>query len=516
MSVVDRFLCLPVEILVTISEYDNIDHTSLFNMTTVCKKIEKSVLCNEFWRVMFIKNFGNIVKQSYPVIWRVVYSSYLKVENNLMWPYCFEDLIEAIENDDFITLNFLLSKGFFDVSGRSNKLLSLAVKLGRDEMVKRLLEEETIYEINDSLLRIAILNNHEKIARLLLNDDRIVFHYILFDYLETAVYRKMFDIVDILLDIPDSKINKVNPLLMSCIIPTRWLILIELLENNKHKLFQKALKNPQPKEDGDSLLTVAARFSNVNVVREVLKLNIDLSAEENNALKFATTENKVDVLNVLLEHSSISKVSDKLNTALLIASSHGFTQIVKRFLALPQVDPNFRNNCCIFRAVKKGHADIVDLLLSDPRIKLEQVKNSLLLKASIKGNLRIIKRIWDGCSYRNNLGKEFTIATRKGYIDVVKFFFQTGKIRLSLIPYACIGALKFGHFNVYKFIIKKCLYENYFKDELERFIHKNLRYRGNKKGEVYLFEKQNEITEKYKNILKQKNPEKEISIWTMR
>lgn len=107
---------------------------------------------------------------------------------------------------------------------------------------------------------------------------------------------------------------------------------------------------------------------NTQLIRRLL-LNPDIDPAANNQYGFtyAYTYGKTDVVRILLADPRIDP-SVNNQEALRSACTRGNTEIVRLLLAHPRVDPSADEQDAIRSAIKNGHTEIVRLLLADPRV----------------------------------------------------------------------------------------------------------------------------------------------------
>ena len=106
------------------------------------------------------------------------------------------------------------------------------------------------------------------------------------------------------------------------------------------------------------------------------------------------------LLNRSCEFGLIEVVNFLLNTNLRIdigngpiraACGKGHADIVKILLKDPRVDPSCINNECIRNSASYGHTEVVKILLQDPRVDPTVIRNAPLLSAAHSGNIEMIK-----------------------------------------------------------------------------------------------------------------------------
>lgn len=124
--------------------------------------------------------------------------------------------------------------------------------------------------------------------------------------------------------------------------------------------------------------------------RECLKLllthdAIDLKKRDKNTdtpLSMCARHDRRNAAKLILAHPTVRRMINGTNpgglTALNIACFNGFVELVKLFLASPDIDvnkPNKKSSTPLIEAVRKGKVDIVKLLLRHPKIDLTHTCN---------------------------------------------------------------------------------------------------------------------------------------------
>ena len=110
----------------------------------------------------------------------------------------------------------------------------------------------------------------------------------------------------------------------------------------------------------------ATRIGDVDAVVHLLELGVDPSAENNDAILFASMHYS-EVLKILLEDPRVDPSAND-NFALRLASAEGHTEVVRILLADERVDPSAKDNEALRWASSEGHTEVVNLLLADPRV----------------------------------------------------------------------------------------------------------------------------------------------------
>ncbi len=214
---------------------------------------------------------------------------------------------------------------------------------------------------------------------------------------------------------------------------------------------------------------------------KVHDLRVDPSANYNEAIRFASQNGHTSVVKLLLElplkrgvhehssrvlhiheHSSRAFLIDPSaddNEAIKVASTHGYLSVVKLLLDLPVergVDPSADNNDAIRFASENGHTSVVKLLLNLPierGVDPSANDNSAIQFASENGHTSVVKLLLNlpiergvDPSVNNNLAIRF--ASHNGRTSVVKLLADHSNISLSNYPDLKILDIIINNFNI--------------------------------------------------------------------
>ena len=140
------------------------------------------------------------------------------------------------------------------------------------------------------------------------------------------------------------------------------------------------------------------------------------------ALIYASTNGYTEIVRMLLKipHIDVNCVNQFGNTALIYASIRGYTEIVRMLLKIPEIDVNHVNqhgNTALILASRYGHTEIgilsppgacaliVKMLLEIPHIDVNhanQYGDTALILATKYGNTKIIKMLQDYIFLKEN------------------------------------------------------------------------------------------------------------------
>jgi ankyrin repeat protein len=107
----------------------------------------------------------------------------------------------------------------------------------------------------------------------------------------------------------------------------------------------------------------------INNVKWLLDQGIDPAADDNYAIKLASSNGHTEIVRLLLDDPRVDPAASA-NYAIKLASANGYTEVVKLLLDDPRVDPSANDNYAIHAASLMGHTYVVKLLSGDPRFDL--------------------------------------------------------------------------------------------------------------------------------------------------
>ena len=136
--------------------------------------------------------------------------------------------------------------------------------------------------------------------------------------------------------------------------------------------------------DYQTMFANAITQGNTQLLRRLLlHPDVDPTANEQDGFKYACTYNRIDIVRILLADPRIDPSAENQD-ALRIACASGYTELVRLLLADPRVDPSVEEQNAIESACTKiDNEEIVLLLLADPRVDPSVHDNRALHRASI-------------------------------------------------------------------------------------------------------------------------------------
>ena len=161
----------------------------------------------------------------------------------------------------------------------------------------------------------------------------------------------------------------------------------------------KTLKYIQQNWNPNQMYGAGIKHENINLMKIGIEQGAtNLSIGGTTPYELAAENNDTELMKLLLANSEVdpgenSKEGKRSNRdesqyAFRRAARRGHYEIVKIMLEDPRVDPSVKNNFALNWSFKEGHMDVVDLLLDDPRVQakinyLPQTRIKDLIKAGL-------------------------------------------------------------------------------------------------------------------------------------
>lgn len=178
-------------------------------------------------------------------------------------------------------------------------------------------------------------------------------------------------------------------------------------------------------------------------------LHGDLSRYSNFTFMYAAQNGNAYLVGRILEDPMINILD--FEYSLYMASLRGHLDVVEKLLQDPRVDPSYKDNVLIIRVVECGCSDVVRRLLKDPRVDPTVVNNTAIIRAAVNGHLGVLicllqdKRVEPGVD--NNYA--LRLASSNGHTKVVKCLLQDSRVDPTIDHMRIIrGALIHGRDNV--------------------------------------------------------------------
>lgn len=155
-----------------------------------------------------------------------------------------------------------------------------------------------------------------------------------------------------------------------------------------------------------------------------------------------------------------------LNRMVILASSRGSLDVVKRLVSCPGVDPMSDGNKAIVHASRNGYLDVVEFLSSWPINTLSEEDKPIVF-ASMNGHLDVVEYLMsslpvsslDDATFVQYMSKAILLASASGHLDVVKYLMsyvtKDGLENLSIgwrLHTARIRAVENGRLDVVEYL----------------------------------------------------------------
>jgi hypothetical protein len=230
----------------------------------------------------------------------------------------------------------------------------------------------------------------------------------------------------------------------------------------RKKAFQEAVHmNPQTITQkhygylcGQELFLEVFRICKLALLSPFTCSNIDISAYDNRAIKWASSQGHADIVHLLLSDPRVNPAASD-NYALKLASYFGHVAVVQLLLSDPRVNPAADDNYALKTASENGRAALVQLLLSDPRVNPAANDNYAIKLASEYGHAAAAQLLLadprvDPAAHNNYAIKW---ASNNGHAAVVELLLADSRFSPAVldkngIEEAIRSASKNGHSNV--------------------------------------------------------------------
>ncbi len=199
-------------------------------------------------------------------------------------------------------------------------------------------------------------------------------------------------------------------------------------------------------------LIEAIKNNNTIEVSSLLRSGVDPSANDNEAIRWASMDGHTSVVKLLLEDPRVDPSADD-NQAIRWASADGYTDIVKLLLEDPRVDPSAHGDDAIRRASEQGHTSVIKLLLEDKRVDY----NFAIRLASEDGHTSIVKLLLedDRVDPSTMDNQAIRSASLYGRTDIVKLLLEDERVDPSARDdEAMRSALRYRYADIVKLLKK--------------------------------------------------------------
>jgi len=233
-----------------------------------------------------------------------------------------------------------------------------------------------------------------------------------------------------------------------------------VLTDEHVELIQLFLTLTDPSAEDNYAIRIASTYGQTEVVKVLLAdVRVDPSAEDNYAIRIPSGSGQTDVVKVLLADPRVDP-SARINEAIRMASAHGHTEVVNMLLADPRVDPSANDNYAIRLASYNGHTDVVKVLLADPRLSPPDPSarnNESIRMACYYGHTDVVKVLLADPRVDPSANNNYAIrmACSNGHTDVVKVIRTHPRVNPSLAynKITICVASENGHTDVVKVLL---------------------------------------------------------------
>ena len=145
-------------------------------------------------------------------------------------------------------------------------------------------------------------------------------------------------------------------------------------------------------QEKENLLIESSRLNNLRLLNWLVKHGVDPSIKNNCAIRWAAKKGHKEIVEFLLKDPRVDPSAED-NYAIRLAASAGHKEIVEMLLKDPRVDPS--DNEALIIAASNGCKDIIEMLVKDPRVNPSAGNNFILGMAVASGNRRLVELIFN-------------------------------------------------------------------------------------------------------------------------
>ncbi|KAJ3006711.1 UNVERIFIED_CONTAM: hypothetical protein HDU68_003925 [Siphonaria sp. JEL0065] len=328
----------------------------------------------------------------------------------------------------FRVVTQLLIEGF-PIQSQENRCFRWSSRSGYFKVVQLLLAHPDVDPTDQKHYAIASTPDTEylDVVQLLLSDSRIDPTAQQNLCMRWAADHEHWDTVDLLLKDPriDPGAND-NYLVLS------------LLNKGKLEKAQDVLARVDPGAGENSVIRTAADCGHDGIVEMLLKdERVDPAAEDSSALALAAASGRVGCVRLLMEDGR-SDPSTFQNHGLRIAATKGFHEVVELLLTDARVNPSVDHGIALRSSVSHGHAKVLEVLLKDNRVDPNVVVSwACLITACEKGFADVVRVILGEpkiVSLDSQIQKGIKKAVEKGHVEVVKVLLEYRGENVPRVP----------------------------------------------------------------------------------
>nr|QBK89623.1 MAG: ankyrin repeat protein [Pithovirus LCPAC001] len=116
----------------------------------------------------------------------------------------------------------------------------------------------------------------------------------------------------------------------------------------------------------------------------------DTSGTNNLSLTTASLKGNVEIVKLVLMHKKFNPYLKGTNRAIIYAARKGHLEVVLILLVDGRIDPSYDDNKAIREASTRGYLEIVKVLLSDSRVD-PSIYDKIIIKAVVMDNVEIVR-----------------------------------------------------------------------------------------------------------------------------
>lgn len=420
----------------------------------------------------------------------------------------------ACENGMIDFVDFLLSKPIVNPAALKNRPLQLACQNNHPLIVKRLLEDDSVF-VEFSLILDTIRSNHKEIAELLVESRNLLFEsslIVLENIIEHCDYETIFRKFYKDFQNPP-KIELLKLSIEKRRVSIAYFLFSLCNENDLTKLqfdkgkFSKFSKKAVLKIDEDRLEKLYEIISKIDgdLVEKNFIQWIIMKNDEKIFRKFHQKLKKEVRYEELIQsckygsnfifHTLLSDFQIDDQKPFIKAVEHGQTDLVEYFLKnVENCDPSANDNYPIRVACSKGYCSIVRLLLKERGVSPYCSENQPLRHAVENNHILVAQILLDDGGARINPAaknnRALLTAVRNDNLEMSKLLLSTGKCKLNekIIFEVAKKSIEhflllFKHFGEKEFFsnVKKGNYTTFVKEYIFRGLRKEINFQLEKK-----------------------------------
>jgi hypothetical protein len=182
--------------------------------------------------------------------------------------------------------------------------------------------------------------------------------------------------------------------------------LISAISNNNINLIKKLLKHNI--EESNEYTTPIIRHiqeKNYDIAELILNSNIIKYINKEQVLFAAVNRNQPHLVSLILQDKIID-LSINDNELFRTACCRGFLSIVKIFSNDGRIDISYNNNFAVCVVAENGHLDVLKFLLQDKRIDPTDYSNDAINTANSVNQMESVDILWNDIRVQRTLKKD--------------------------------------------------------------------------------------------------------------